>query len=93
MATPTTFMVVLDADAAVIDLAKDIKSSQEVKAILNVIDKLRQLGPQLVPPHAKSLKGQTDLFELRPRQGSSPCRPIYTCRRVLHHRRHREGSR
>ncbi|QEC48193.1 hypothetical protein FSW04_11880 [Baekduia soli] len=45
--------------------------------MLNAVDKLRQLGPKLVAPHVKSLKGEADLFELRPRQGSSMCRPIF----------------
>jgi hypothetical protein len=75
-AAPSSHLVLFDADAALIDLTK-IKSREERKAIFNVVDKLRQLGPQLVPPHAKSLKGETDLFELRPRQGHSPSRPLF----------------
>jgi hypothetical protein len=73
-----SYIVVFDSDAALLDLSK-IKSKEERKAIFNVVDKLRQLGPQLVPPHVKSLQGETGLFELRPRQGRSPSRPI--CRR------------
>jgi hypothetical protein len=41
-----------------------------------VVDKLRRLGPQLVPRHMKPLQG-VDLLELRPRQGRSPTRPLY----------------
>ena len=46
-------------------------------AVYAVIDKLRMLGPDLAPPHVKLLKGEAGLLELRPRQGSSPVRPIY----------------
>jgi len=53
-----------------------VKGKEERKAIFNAIDKLRQLGPKLIPPHIKSLKGEAGLFELRPRQGSSKARPI-----------------
>lgn len=73
---PSIYIVVFDADAALVDLTR-IKSKEERKAIFNVVDKLRQLGPQLVPPHAKSLKGEIDLFELRPRQGRSASRPLF----------------
>jgi hypothetical protein len=72
---PHTVMV--DPDA-VFDL-EDVKAKNERKATYNAIDKLRRVGPALSPPHAKSLKGEADLFELRPRQGRSPVRPIY-CR-------------
>jgi hypothetical protein len=34
----------------------------------NQWDKLRMLGPGLLPPHLKSLKGEPGLLELRPRQ-------------------------
>ena len=54
-----------------------LKAKDERKALFNVVDKLRQLGPKLMSPHMKSLKGETDLFELRPRQGSSKSRPIF----------------
>lgn len=74
--TRSTFSVVFDSDAALVDLSA-IKSKEERKAILNVVDKLRQLGPQLMPPHAKSLKGEPGLYELRPRQGSAAARPIF----------------
>ena len=71
-----TSVVLFDADAAITDMGR-ITDKSERKAILNVIDKLRQLGSQLVPPHMKSLSGETGLFELRPRQGRSTSRPIY----------------
>jgi hypothetical protein len=63
-------------NAAVLDL-EDIKSRGDRKAVFNAIEKLRELGPQLRDPHMKSLKGEADLFELRPRQGASAVRPIY----------------
>jgi hypothetical protein len=71
------FTVLYDADA-VLEL-ESLKGRQERNAVFTVIDKLRVLGPDLVPPHVKSLKGEAGLLELRPRQGSSPVRPIY-CR-------------
>lgn len=55
---------------------EDVKAKDERKAVFNAIDKLRQLGPRLTPPHIKALAGETDLFELRPKQGSSKTRPI-----------------
>lgn len=56
--------VEFDADA-VIDF-EDVKSKGDRKAVFNVVQKLRDLGPDLPPPHMKSLKGEADLFELRP---------------------------
>lgn len=52
-------------------------NKKEWRSLCAVVDKLKELGPDLVPPHTKSLKGQTNLFELRPRGGGSPVRPIY----------------
>lgn len=72
---PETWVVDFDSDA-VIDF-EDVKSRGERKAVFNVVDKLRALGPDLPSPHMKSLKGKTDLFELRPKQGASAVRPIY----------------
>jgi hypothetical protein len=69
------FIVNIDAEAMV-DW-QEVKARDERKATLNVLDKLMELGPSLAPPHAKSLKGEADLFELRPRQGKSKTRPIY----------------
>lgn len=74
---PHAFTVVIDVDASLVDLAQGIKSREEIRAILNAADKLRQLGDRLVPPHMKPLKGEPDYLELRPRQGRSASRPIY----------------
>jgi hypothetical protein len=68
-------MVMWDADAAA-KLAS-LTSKEEKKALFNVIDKLRQLGERLVPPHMKPLKGGSGLRELRPRQGRTHVRAIY----------------
>jgi hypothetical protein len=76
---PSCFTVVYDPDAAV-ELATSVKSKEERKAIFNVVDKLRQLGEQLVPPHMKPLPGPGGLRELRPRQGRSDWRPLYVRR-------------
>jgi hypothetical protein len=64
-----------DADA-VIDL-EELKSRGDRKSVFNVVQKLRDLGPDLPSPHMKSLKGEADLFEMRPRQGACEARPIY----------------
>jgi hypothetical protein len=61
---------------AVADL-QAIQARKERIGVLNVVDKLVALGPNLVPPHMKSLKGEANLMELRPRQGNSPVRPLY----------------
>jgi phage-related protein len=54
-----------------------LQDKLERNATFNVLDKLRQLGPLLIPPHTKSLKGEPGLLELRPRQGRSYVRAIY----------------
>ena len=61
----------VDFDEGAVRDFEAVKSKEERKAVFNAIDKLRQLGPRLVPPHVKSLAGEADLFELRPRQGNS----------------------
>ena len=76
---PHPFTVVYDPDAA-IELATAVKSKEERKAIINAVDKLRQLGERLAPPHMKPLQGATGLSELRPRQGRSDWRPVYVRR-------------
>lgn len=73
-----TFVTVVYDPEAVLDLER-VKAKEERKALFNAVDKLRRLGAQLTPPHVKSLKGEGDLYELRPRQGRSAVRPLY-CR-------------
>ena len=63
-------------DGAVRDFV-EVKGKEERNALFNAVDKLRHLGPKLISPHVKSLKGEADLYELRPRQGSSKSRPIF----------------
>jgi hypothetical protein len=76
MATqPKTWVVDFDSDA-VLDF-EDVKSKGDRKAVFNVVHKLKELGPDLPSPHMKSLKGETDLFELRPKQGACAVHPIY----------------
>ncbi len=70
-----TWVVDFDSDA-VIDF-EDVKARGDRKAVFNVVQKLRDIGPDLPSPHMKSLKGEADLFELRPRQGACEARPIY----------------
>jgi hypothetical protein len=69
------WLVEFDGDA-VIDF-EDVKSRGDRKAVFNVVQKLKDLGPDLPSPHMKSLKGEADLFELRPKQGACEARPIY----------------
>lgn len=61
---------------AVIDF-EDVKSRGERKAVVNVVQKLKDLGPELPSPHMKSLKGEANLFELRPKQEACEARPLY----------------
>jgi hypothetical protein len=64
-------------DAGAVRDFEALKSREERKATFTAVDKLAALGPKLLPPHAKSLKGEPGLYELRPRAGRSPVRPIY----------------
>ncbi len=73
--SPETWVVNFDSEA-VLDL-EDVKARGDRKAIFNVVQKLKDLGPELPSPHMKSLKGEADLFELRPKQGACEARPIY----------------
>ena len=75
MTSPSTCLVVYDADA-VLEL-EVVKGKSDRKAVFTAVDKLRMLGPKLVPPHMKPLKGEGGLMELRPRQGKSAVRAIY----------------
>lgn len=70
-----TWVVEFDS-GAVVDF-EDVKSRGDRKAVFNVVQKLADLGPDLPSPHMKSLKGEADLFELRPKQGACEARPIY----------------
>jgi hypothetical protein len=72
---PRAWIVDFDSDA-VIDF-EDVKSRGDRKAVFNVVQKLKDLGPDLPSPHMKSLKGEANLFELRPKQGGCEARPIY----------------
>lgn len=72
---PKRWVVDFDGDA-VVDF-EDVKSRGDRKAVFNVVQKLKDVGPDLPSPHMKSLKGRADLFELRPKQGACEVRPIY----------------
>jgi len=64
---PRAWVVDFDSDALV-DF-EDVKSRGDRKAVFNVVQKLKDLGSDLPSPHMKSLKGEANLFELRPKQG------------------------
>lgn len=72
---PQIWLVEFDSDA-VIDF-EEVKSRGDRRAVFNVVQKLKDLGPDLPSPHMKSLKGEADLLELRPKQGACEVRPIY----------------
>lgn len=59
------------------DLLIGVRSKEERKAAYNAVDKLRRVGEALAPPHMKPLRGETNLNELRPRQGRAPTRLLY----------------
>lgn len=71
----TAWVVEFDSDA-VIDF-EDVKSRGDRKAVFNVVQKLKDVGPDLPSPHMKSLKGEANLLELRPKQGTCEARLIY----------------
>lgn len=72
------YTVIYDPDA-VIEFVTAIKSKEERKAIFNAVEKLRELGERLPPPHMKPLQGESasGLYELRPRRGDSDWRALY----------------
>lgn len=76
VARPYRSTVVYDPDALQ-DFLVGVRSKEERKAAFNAVDKLRRVGDALAPPHMKPLQGETDLCELRPRQGRSPTRLLY----------------
>jgi hypothetical protein len=57
---------------------EDVKSKGDRVAIFHAVEKLRHLGPTLRSPYMKSLKGESDLFELRPKSGATAMRPIFS---------------
>jgi hypothetical protein len=69
----------VDFDAAAVQDLEQVKSRGDRKAVFSVVEKLQVLGPDLPPPHVKSLSGEADLLELRPKQGASAVRLIF-CR-------------
>jgi hypothetical protein len=46
------YLVVVDADAFI--EFESLRGREERKATFNALDKLRQLGPNLVPPHGRA---------------------------------------
>jgi hypothetical protein len=69
------WVVVLHPDART-ELAR--LPPQERAAVLNALEKLQEIGPDLGSPHSSAVQGAaTTLRELRPRGGRSPWRPLY----------------
>lgn len=52
--------VIYDADA-VVEFVTAVKSKEERGAIFNAVEKLRELGERLAPPHMKPLQGEPRL--------------------------------
>jgi DNA-binding XRE family transcriptional regulator len=73
--------VVYDRGAA-LELAADVRSPQERRAIVNVVSKLRELGEQLEAPHVGALRGgaAAGLWQLRRQRGASDWRLLYVRR-------------
>lgn len=70
-----SFLVIWDSDA-IVDL-ESLTGRDLRKAAFTAVEKLRALGPRLVPPHMKPLAGESGLLEPRPRQGKTHVRLIY----------------
>jgi hypothetical protein len=51
--------------------------TREKVAVDNVMEKLRELGPSLPPPHSSNVQTADNLRELRPRQGRCAWRAFY----------------
>jgi hypothetical protein len=81
MASRSPLYTVIYDPEAVVELVSAVKSKEELRAIFNAVQKLRELGERLCPPHMKPLQGEPagGLRELRPRQGRSDWRALY-CR-------------
>lgn len=73
-ATPKTWLVEYHSEA-VVEFWK--RTEPERKAILTIVDMLRQNGMKLAPPHMKPLKGEKKLRELRPSNRKLLVRPLY----------------
>lgn len=68
-------MVLFDPDAvAEFNALRDAKSRL---AVLVAAEKLGVLGPRLVSPHVKKVRGTRSLHELPPRGGRSTIRPLF----------------
>lgn len=61
-----------EAEKELADLPKT-----EGNAMVNAIEKLKALGPNLSYPHSSQVKSADSLRELRPRGGRSPNRGFY----------------
>jgi phage-related protein len=61
------------------EAAREIRAlpAREREAMLNALEKLKELGDQLSHPHSSDVKGADRLRELRPRAGRSRWRAFY----------------
>jgi hypothetical protein len=54
-----------------------LRDKKQRKAVLTIVSILRQIGPKIVEPHAKPVRGTNGLRELRPGGGKVTVRPLY----------------
>jgi hypothetical protein len=54
-----------------------LRDRTQRKGVLTIVSILRQIGPKIVEPHAKSVQGAKGLRELRPGGGKVIVRPLY----------------
>jgi len=52
---PRPYTVIYDPDA-VVEFVMAVKSKEERRALVNAVDKLREVGERLAPPHMKQLR-------------------------------------
>jgi len=65
------FLVVYDADA--VREFESLKGKRERNAVYAVVEKLQMVGPDLKPPHVKSLKGEGDCWSCGRAREARPC--------------------
>lgn len=75
-AAPLRGYLVVYHSAAVIEFDA-LSEKRTRRAVLNIVDILRQVGPKVTEPHMKRLSGEAKLCELRPGGGKVLARPLY----------------
>ena len=68
---------VVDFDSDAVTDFEDVKSRGDRRAVFNVVQKLKDVGPGLPSPHVEFAEGQGGPVRAAPRQGACEARPIY----------------